>query len=103
VDLLRHLLAWRVQVDALGGLDRRVIRQIIASAKSGRGPRGKVQTGVRIAREWQGRLHEVEAVDGGFVHQGRRYRSLSAIARAITGTRWNRPRFFGLRDEDMAA
>lgn len=103
VDLLRHLLAWRVQVEALGGLDRRMIRQIIAAAKSGKGPRAKVQTGVRIAREWQGRLHEVEAVEGGFIHLGKRYRSLSAIARAITGTRWNGPRFFGLRDEDIAA
>ena len=53
--------------------------------------------GTRLVREWDGERHEVTVVRGGFEYRGRRYRSLSAIAREITGTRWNGPRFFGLR------
>jgi len=52
----------------------------------------------RLVREWKGITHEVTVVEGGFEYQGRRYRSLSAAARAIAGTRWNGPLFFGLRN-----
>lgn len=97
--LLRYLLAWRVQADALGGLDARLVQAIRAAARPGAQPRRTLDVGARLAREWQGKLHEVEVVAGGYLHQGRRHRSLSAIARAITGTRWNGPRFFGLREE----
>jgi hypothetical protein len=48
-------------------------------------------------RRWRGVTHEVMVIDGGYEHQGKRYRSLSAIARAITGTQWSGPLFFGLR------
>ncbi len=54
--------------------------------------------GTRLVRTWQGRRYEVTAVTAGFEYEGRRYRSLSAIAREITGTRWNGPAFFGLRN-----
>lgn len=54
--------------------------------------------GTRLVREWKGIAHEVTVIEGGFEYQGRRYRSLSAAARAITGTRWNGPLFFGLRN-----
>ena len=101
-DLLRRLLAWRVQAEALGGLDSKLVREICAAGKKGARPKSATPVGSRLAREWQGRLHEVEVVDGGFVHQGRRYRSLSAIARSITGARWNGPRFFGLREGEAA-
>lgn len=53
--------------------------------------------GTRLIREWQGTDHEVTVLEDGFSYQGRPYRSLSAIARTITGTRWNGPLFFGLR------
>ncbi len=53
---------------------------------------------MRVAREWQGRTYQVEAVDGAYVLDGVRYASLSQAARAITGVRWNGPRFFGLRE-----
>jgi hypothetical protein len=53
--------------------------------------------GIRLLREWQGITHEVTVIDGGYEYQGKRYRSLSAIARAITGTQWSGPLFFGLR------
>ena len=54
--------------------------------------------GTRLVREWKGVAHEVTAIEGGFEYQGRRFRSLSAVARAIAGTRWNGPLFFGLRN-----
>ena len=50
-----------------------------------------------LLREWRSVTHEVTVVDGGYEHQGKRYRSLSAVARAITGTQWSGPLFFGLR------
>ena len=98
VDLLRRLLAWRIQADAYGDLDadlRRRLRSVAAPRRLDQ----RVRPGARIAREWQGQRYEVEVVDGGFIHAGARYASLSQIARAITGTRWNGPRFFGLRGE----
>jgi hypothetical protein len=55
--------------------------------------------GTRLIREWNGERHEVTVVQGGFEYQGRRYRSLSAIASAITSTHWNGPAFFGLRSK----
>jgi DUF2924 family protein len=52
--------------------------------------------GSRLVREWGGRTHTIEVSDSGFIYAGQRYRSLSEIARTITGTRWSGPRFFGL-------
>lgn len=52
--------------------------------------------GTRLVREWNGRNHTVEVLEQGFLCDGQRYRSLSAVARAITGARWSGPRFFGL-------
>lgn len=58
---------------------------------------GMPVAGTWLIREWQGRRYEVTVVDGGFEYEGRRYRSLTAITKAITGTHWNGPAFFGLR------
>ena len=96
VELLRLMLAWRLQAEALGGLDRESRRQL-----KRRGPLQAeglaLGVGTRLRREWQGRLVEVEIEASGFRCQGTLYPSLSAAASAITGTRWNGPRFFGLR------
>ena len=96
VPILRMLLAWRVQSDALGGLDGESRRTL--------GRKGKVRTegldlgiGARLTRQWQGRTHEVLVEVGGFRWQGQHYRSLSAVATAIAGSKWNGPRFVGLR------
>jgi hypothetical protein len=97
VDLLRRLLAWKIQTGAYGDLDaglRRRVRTGVMVRKND----GQVGQGARLVREWQGRRYEVDVVEGGFVQGGARYASLSQVARAITGTRWNGPRFFGLRD-----
>lgn len=97
-ELVRHLLAWRLQAERLGGLDPQVRRRLRQrSARADASP--KLAEGAIIAREWQGRRYEVRAVDGGYLYDGAAYRSLSAVARAITGARWNGPRFFGLRAE----
>ncbi|MBV1896917.1 MAG: DUF2924 domain-containing protein [Rhodobacteraceae bacterium] len=53
--------------------------------------------GGRLTREWNGVTHAVDVIEGGFLWGGQRHSSLSAIARAITGTRWSGPRFFGLK------
>lgn len=98
-DLLRRMLAFEIQAGHFGGLDpelRRRLRRTDVEA-----PRRKpgLQPGTRIVREWRGGRHEVEVVDGGFQWEGSTYSSLSDVARAITGTRWSGPRFFGLTEK----
>lgn len=95
--LMRRFLAHQVQVERSRGLTKRAENQL--KAMSGPNPRPKatgIQPGGRLIREWNGCLHEVEVLDKGFSWNGDTYRSLSAIAQAITGTRWSGPRFFGL-------
>ena len=94
--LLRHCLAWRLQAEALGGLDRDTRRQLKR--------RQRVQAeglelgiGTTLRREWRGRIVQVTVEEEGFRHKGQLFKSLSAAAAAIAGTRWNGPRFFGLR------
>ncbi len=98
VQLLRHLIAWRIQAEALGGLDAETKRLLRATSVPRRGL--VLQPGQRLVREWRGRRYDVDIVEGGFTHAGRTFKSLSEVARAITGTQWNGPRFFGLRETD---
>ena len=94
--LLRRMLAWRIQVAAFGGLDadtRRRLRQSSPLKPVTPAP----TPGTKIRREWKGVIYDVSVVPDGFVYEGQRFKSLSEIARAITGVRWNGPRFFGLR------
>lgn len=97
-DLLRRLLAWRLQAAAEGGLDRDT-RRILLSKTKAKAPGPMLTPGVRLTREWRGRVCDVEVVGDGFLYEGRAYASLSEVAREITGVRWNGPRFFGLRKE----
>jgi len=71
-----------------------------ASATSPNGNRAKLRPGTRLIREWKGGSHIVEVVEGGFVWNERSHRSLSSIARAITGAHWSGPRFFGLTSDE---
>ena len=98
VELLRLSLAWRLQAEALGGLDRETRRKLKRSGALEAEGLG-LGIGARLRREWQGRFVEVTVEQGGFRWDGTLYPSLSAAATAITGTRWNGPRFFGLRKE----
>lgn len=101
--LLIAAVAYRLQEDALGGLRpelRRRLRKIAEAARHGSevAPAAlRLKPGTRLMREWQGRTHEVLVVDRGFLWQQAHYRSLSQIARDITGTRWSGPVFFGLK------
>lgn len=97
-DVLRRTLAWKLQEEAYGGLDAETRKLLTKKATVLRGP--KLGAGARLVREWKGERHEVEvAEDGSVNYLGTEYASLSEAARAITGTRCNGPRFFGLRGE----
>ena len=97
-EMLRRVLAWRIQADAFGGLDAATIRVL----NNERAPLMVAeQPGTRLARDYAGRRHEVVVIDDGVVYDGNRYGSLSEVARVITGQRWNGPRFFGLRRENV--
>lgn len=95
-ELLRLMLAWRLQAASLGGLDQKTRRTLSRSGPVA--PEGSaLGHGAVLRRDWQGRQIEVVVTEGGFRWEDKTYPSLSAIARAATGTRWNGPRFFGLR------
>jgi hypothetical protein len=97
-------LAYRIQELAFGGLSvqaERRLDDLVDELDGKKKPKSKDMTapivGTKLIRQWQGVMQEVTALADGFEWQGRRYQSLSAVARAITGTRWNGPLFFGLR------
>ncbi|MEN0653915.1 MULTISPECIES: DUF2924 domain-containing protein [Hyphobacterium] len=97
-EMLVRVLAWHIQAQAIGGYDTSTRRRL-KQAAMGRvtaPASASLKPGARLVREWNGISHTVDIVDGGAVWQGQRYRSLSAVARAITGARWSGPRFFGL-------
>jgi hypothetical protein len=97
-SLLLHAIAYRMQEKALGGLKpatRRFLAQFTAEQMAM--PAVSIRTGTRLLREWHGVTYEVTVLDDGVMFQGKQYRSLSEVARAITGTKWSGPLFFGLR------
>ncbi len=107
-SLLLRMVAYRIQADVFGDLDRETVRFLDRIAKQRR-PGAKcpvppvseartLKIGAELVRDHDGMLHRVRVVEGGYAWSGTTYRSLSEVARAITGTRWNGPRFFGLRD-----
>ena len=101
--LLLLAVAYRIQEQALGGLDLATRQRLDEAADelcAGRRPEGRAEgpsPGTRLLREWRGEMHEVIVLETGVQYRGERYGSLSAVARAITGARWSGPRFFGLR------
>jgi len=96
-DLLARAIAFHAQQKALGGLPSATARLLRSLVTPGVEPPRQIKVGSVIVREHKGVVHEVLAVPGGFCWQGKTYDSLSTIAKTITGTRWNGPRFFGLR------
>jgi hypothetical protein len=101
-DLLRLGLGYRLQEKRLGGLSREtrsLLRQMARRAEVGEptiSPPRKLTPGTRLVRDWHGVGHTVTVLDNGFDYDGKTWRSLTAIARSITGTHWNGPCFFGL-------
>jgi Protein of unknown function (DUF2924) len=94
-DLLGRMIAWR-QEQAFGGLDRESLRFLDCLARHGGPPRRHLKPGTVLVRDYQGQRHTVTVAPEGFDWEDTIYPSLSAIARAITGTAWSGPRFFAL-------
>ena len=113
-QLLFSMIAYRIQAEALGDLDAvtlRLLKKIgsthsdhehMALTAAFEQRRRMLSPGTVLTREWNGQTYRVMVVSEGFAWAGRTYDSLSKIASAITGTQWNGPRFFGLRDRTPA-
>ena len=96
-DLMMRALAYRIQEIAFGGLSKATLRRLAALAAGFEPPaQPRIKPGARLVREWHGRTHAVVVTEDGFEFEGKLYRSLTSIAREITGAGWSGPRFFGL-------
>ena len=110
-EFLRRALAYRLQETALGGLSRQAQLRLKAWSQRPREDDGRarsmpmsvmIKSGTRFVREWQGETHEVLAIESGtYIYKSKIFRSLTVIAREITGTHQSGPRFFGLRRQDI--
>lgn len=100
VTLLQLMLGWRLQAQSGGGLTRDDRRSLMRKG-TGQCEGQALGNGAILRRTWQGQAVEVVVVENGFLWNGSVYRSLSAAASAIAGSRWNGPRFFGLREEAL--
>ncbi len=92
------LLAWRVQAETFGGLDKET-RQALSRSGPVQAEGRHLGIGATLTRNWKGRKVTVVVEEDGFSWEGQLFPSLSAAATAIAGSRWNGPRFFGLRQE----
>jgi hypothetical protein len=108
--LLFRILAHRLQANRFGDLDhesKRLLDGADSPEKAGENARTladrqtELKPGTVLGREWNGRMHRVSVFANGFTYDGKTYSSLSKISLAITCTRWNGPRFFGLRDSSL--
>jgi hypothetical protein len=100
VSMLRRVLAYKLQETILGGLPahaQRMLDMIAADGTDLPDPPIQLKPGSRLLREWNGKLHTVMVEEDGFRFGGRRFASLSHVAREITGAHWSGPRFFGLK------
>jgi Protein of unknown function (DUF2924) len=105
-DLLRRNLAYKLQEDAYGKLasaTQRELDRLVTQLQKNPSARPalprRIKPGSVLVRDWKGNSHRVTVLARGYQYDNRTYDSLSQIARTITGTRWNGPRFFGLRNE----
>jgi hypothetical protein len=102
-ETLIPIVVYRIQEKAFGGLKESTLRKLRELADGnavGQTPAQKslrLKIGTRYVREHAGKLHEVTVLDAGYEYEGQTYRSLSEIARTITGTKWSGPAFFGLK------
>jgi hypothetical protein len=102
--LMRQVIAHRLQVKHLGGLNfstRRALKRLLEESSATRhklhSRSTRVTDGIVLVREWHGVTHQVTATEKGVLYRGKLFSSLSEVAREITGTRWSGPLFFGLR------
>lgn len=94
-QFMKRVLIWEMQNRVLGGLSPKTERRLKQIA-AGKPAPVTAKPGSHLVREWNGRTYQVAVVEGGYVMDGRTWRSLSAIARHITGAHWSGPRFFGV-------
>jgi len=105
-EIMVPILAYRMQEREFGGLShaaRKRLKELAESLEKEKPPNGvtsNLVTGTRLIRAWHGQVHEVLSTDRGYEYRGKNYRSLSEIAREITGTRWSGPAFFGTREKN---
>lgn len=106
-DVLHRLIAWKLQVEVYGDLDVETRQALSRHSRNGSAqghltatPMTPLRPGSVLVREWRGVRQRVLVLDNAFEHDGKRYKSLTQVARHITGTRWSGPRFFGM---DLAA
>jgi hypothetical protein len=104
-ELIVRMLAYRIQEQSFGGLNPKTRRRLdqMATAfskdpKAAIANMARVTPGTQLVRSWNGKTHTVRVEESGYLYQSRRYRSLSEIARHITGTQWSGPLFFGLKN-----
>jgi Protein of unknown function (DUF2924) len=106
-ELMVPFLAYRTQEKAYGGLKPATRSQLLRIARALENAtsttewlsKPKIKPGTRILRQWRGETHEIMVTESGYEYRAASYRSLSEIARRITGTRWSGPAFFGLKDK----
>ncbi|MFK7938560.1 MAG: DUF2924 domain-containing protein [Roseovarius sp.] len=96
LQFMKRVLIWDLQNQMLGDVTAKTERRLKQISK-GKSVPALAKPGSHLVREWNGRTYQVEVADGGFVMDGKTWRSLSAIARHITGARWSGPRFFGVQ------
>ena len=103
-DWLRRAVAYRMQENVLGGLKpatRRLLERVAADTRARKPtkvvPLRKIGSNTILIREWGGTRHQVTVLENGAMFRGKRYRSLSQVARVITGSQWSGPLFFGLK------
>jgi hypothetical protein len=98
-DLIARIIAYRIQEQAFGGLDPAQAKMLerLAEGKKPNELKRRLQPGTVLVREYDGKRHTVTVAANGFLWDGGTHASLSVIAQEITGTKWNGPRFFGLR------
>ena len=103
-SLMLRAVAYKLQENAYGGLSPALRRMLLSLGKTASAkPRPRtLRPGTILLREWQGVIHRVSVVEGGAIYRGQKYRSLSEVARLITGARWSGPRFFGLKSDGQA-
>jgi len=97
---LKSKIAYRIQEMAIGGLKDNVKNKLenIANNKTVK-RHSNLITGTKLQRAWNGTIYEVEVLKDGFEYRGQKFKSLSAVANKITGTKWNGPKFFNLKQE----
>ena len=95
-QFMKRVLIWEMQNRALGGVSAKTNRRL-QQISSGKKLPTTAKPGSHLVREWNGRTYQVEVTGSGYIMEGKSWRSLSAMAKHITGANWSGPRFFGVQ------